>query len=70
MSEERFVHLADNYAVPESALCMHVPPSPDADFRCIAKKGHRGAHQHEWSPTTSLYGEKPSIHYGMMGQLA
>jgi hypothetical protein len=60
---ERFIHLADNYAVAEGDLCMHFPPSPDSDYRCIAVKGHRGAHQYCWSPDSSLRGERDGVHY-------
>ena len=52
---ERFVLLSDNFAVPERDLCMHRPGSPDADFRCIAVKDHKGAHQHCWSPPTTIF---------------
>lgn len=59
----RFVHLSDEYAVAEATLCMHVPPSPNADFRCIAAKGHRGKHQHAWAPQSSSEGEVAGVHY-------
>lgn len=59
----RYVHLSDHYAVDEATLCMHIPPSPNADFRCIATKGHSGKHQHAWSPESSFKDQVVGVHY-------
>lgn len=40
----------DDFSTPADNLCWHVPPSPNADFRCVRTLGHPGAHQHAWSP--------------------
>lgn len=40
----------DHYSVPADNLCWHVPPSPDADYRCVRERGHPGKHRFVWSP--------------------
>lgn len=42
----RFYWPSDDYSVPADNLCFHIPPSPDADHRCIRPAGHPGRHQY------------------------
>lgn len=45
-TQEKHIWLSDEYSVPESSLCMHEPPSPNRDHRCVRAKGHTGGHEY------------------------
>jgi len=49
------------FSVPLGDRCMHVPPEPNRDFRCMREKGHRGKHEHVWSPTIRPYSHKDRL---------
>lgn len=49
---------SDEFSVPADDLCWHVPPSPNADYRCVRTAGHRGRHSHEMTPTVRDYSWK------------
>ena len=38
------VWLSDEFSVPRATMCMHRPPSPNADHGCIRPVGHTDAH--------------------------
>ena len=38
----------EDWSLPADDLCWHVPPSPNADFRCVRERGHPGAHDHRY----------------------
>lgn len=40
------VWLSDEYSVPRERLCMHRPPSPNADHGCVRAKDHPGKHEY------------------------
>lgn len=42
----RFVWLSDEYSVPAETICLHEPPAPDRDFRCVRAAGHGGRHEY------------------------
>ncbi len=46
----KFYWPRDDYSTPADNLCWHIPPNPDADFRCVRSSGHAGKHRYEWSP--------------------
>lgn len=46
------------YSVPADNLCWHIPPSPNADYRCIRECGHKGRHKYDWSPKITSHSHK------------
>lgn len=51
----------DGYSTPADNLCWHIPPAPNADFRCVRPLGHPGRHLHEWSPTIRDYSHRAAL---------
>ena len=49
---------SEDYSVPADNLCWHIPPSPNADYRCIRERGHKGRHKFDWSPRLRDYSHK------------
>lgn len=47
-----------DYSVPADDLCWHIPPSPDADHRCIRERGHSGKHLFEICPKLTDFPHK------------
>ena len=54
----KFYWPRDDFSAPADNLCWHIPPSPNADFRCVRPLGHRGRHQYEWSPCIRDYSHR------------
>lgn len=53
-----FVWLSDEYSVPIETLCMHEPPAPNRDFRCIRAAGHPGKHRYSMDARVRPYSHK------------
>lgn len=56
--ERRFWWPSEHYSVPLEDRCMHVPPAPNRDFRCMRATGHPGKHEYHWSPVIRDYSHK------------
>lgn len=56
--EGKFYWPSDEYSAPAEYFCWHVPPSPNADFKCVRQDGHAGKHHYEWSPDIRDYSHK------------
>lgn len=54
----KFYWPSDDFSTPADNLCWHVPPSPNADYRCVRQAGHPGRHAHDWSPTIKDHSHK------------
>lgn len=39
---------SDNYSVPAEGICLHTPPSPNGDHRCVREIGHKGRHEYAY----------------------
>ncbi len=44
----RYYWPTDDWSTPADDFCMHEPPAPNRDFRCIRPIGHPGDHEHVW----------------------
>jgi hypothetical protein len=54
----KFYWPSAEYSTPAELHCWHVPPSPNADFRCIRREGHPGQHYYAHSPTIRPWSHK------------
>lgn len=54
----KFYWPSDEYSTPAEGHCWHVPPSPNADFRCIRRADHPGQHHYAHSPTIRTWSHK------------
>lgn len=39
----------DEYSIPADGLCLHVPPEPNRDHRCVREDGHKGKHEYVYA---------------------
>lgn len=49
------IWLSAEFSVAAETLCLHEPPAPNRDFRCVAAKGHKGRHQHRYAEGLYCY---------------
>jgi hypothetical protein len=48
----------ENFSTPADNMCLHIPPSPDGDYRCVKGEGHAGKHEYRWSPVIKSWSFK------------